>query len=121
MSWLAHIAPIVTAILAVGKFWYDSRSDTKTILYKLDKIQETVDEHTKELEETKKLQKENRDGIRHTQRYRLQHDMYGAVLRGETSQHEYDEICVLYASYKSLGGNGAIDRLFERYDELPMK
>ena len=121
MEWLQHVAPILVALGGLIKIYLDSRNANKTILDKLTTIQAVLDKHSGQLTFLEKMATENRDGIRHTQRYRLQYDINKAILAGYTTPHDFEELAVLYASYKKLEGNGAMDKLWERYEKLEMK
>ena len=55
------------------------------------------------------------------QRFRLQENLKKSIRRGNTSQHEIEELSRLYESYVELGGNGAIKILFEKFLELEIK
>ena len=60
-------------------------------------------------------------GLQRLQRFRLQENLKKAIRRGNTSQHEIEELSRLYESYVELGGNGAIKILFEKFLELEIK
>ncbi|MBS4769671.1 hypothetical protein KG090_00650 [Carnobacteriaceae bacterium zg-ZUI240] len=72
-------------------------------------------------EKTREVALDNRNGLKHTQRYRLQKDVSEAVERGYTTIHEVQELTALYDSYHRLGGNGVIDTLFSKFQELTIK
>ena len=54
-------------------------------------------------------------GLQRLQRFRLQENLKKAIRRGNTSQHEIEELSRLYESYVELGGNGAIKVLYEKF------
>ena len=54
-------------------------------------------------------------GLQRLQRFRLQENLKKAIRRGNTNQHEIEELSRLYESYVELGGNGAIKVLFEKF------
>ena len=60
-------------------------------------------------------------GLQRLQRFRLQENLKKSIRRGNTSQHEIEELSRLYESYVELGGNGAIKILFEKFLELEIK
>ncbi len=60
-------------------------------------------------------------GLQRLQRFRLQENLKKALRRGQTTQHELEELSRLYESYIELGGNGAIKLLFEKFSKLPIK
>lgn len=62
-----------------------------------------------------------RQGTRDIIRYRLRSEINAALKRGYEDPEHLMEVTHLYTTYKSLGGNGVIDRLFELYEKLPLK
>lgn len=54
-------------------------------------------------------------GLQRLQRFRLQENLKKAIRRGNTTQHEIEELSRLYESYVELGGNGAIKVLYEKF------
>lgn len=54
-------------------------------------------------------------GLQRLQRFRLQENLKKAIRRGNTNQHEIEELSRLYESYVELGGNGAIKVLYEKF------
>ena len=54
-------------------------------------------------------------GLQRLQRFRLQENLKKAIRRGDTNQHEIEELSRLYESYVELGGNGAIKILYEKF------
>ena len=54
-------------------------------------------------------------GLQRLQRFRLQENQKKAIRRGNTNQHEIEELSRLYESYIELGGNGAIKVLYEKF------
>ena len=56
-----------------------------------------------------------RKGLQRLQRFRLQENLKKAIRRGNTNQHEIEELSRLYESYVELGGNGAIKVLYEKF------
>lgn len=59
-------------------------------------------------------------GLQRLQRFRLQENLKKALRRGQTTQHELEELSRLYESYVELGGNGAVKLLYEKFSELPI-
>lgn len=57
-------------------------------------------------------------GLQRLQRFRLQENLKKAIRRGNTNQHEIEELSRLYESYVELGGNGAIKVLYAKFLEL---
>ncbi len=62
-----------------------------------------------------------KDGTKKTQRYRLFHDLKAELMQGYTTLEKYRELSILFESYKALGGNGEIEKLFDKYELLPTK
>ena len=49
---------------------------------------------------------------------RLDRDMRRAINRGYTSRDEFSLVESMHKSYKTLGGNGYIDRLYCDFEKL---
>lgn len=60
-------------------------------------------------------------GLQRLQRFRLQENLKKALRRGQTTQHELEELTRLFESYTELGGNGAIKILFEKFSNLEIR
>lgn len=52
---------------------------------------------------------------------RLERDITTAINRGHTTVHESDIIHKMHKSYKKLGGNGYIDALYKKYNNLDVR
>lgn len=78
------------------------------------KVQDTMDGIAETTEAIK-------DGTKKTQRYRLFHDLKAELMKGYTTIEKYRELSILFESYQSLGGNGEIEKLFDKYELLPTK
>ncbi|MBS4750315.1 hypothetical protein KG091_04410 [Carnobacteriaceae bacterium zg-ZUI78] len=120
MTW-EQLALTMGAVGGLLKIVLEYRSATKETNHILSKVTEDMQTIKKDAFETKTITIENREGIRHSQRYRLQHDLHVALERGYTTVRELEELTVLFNSYKSLGGNGAIETMFEKFKALEIK
>jgi len=56
-----------------------------------------------------------------TMKLRLDRDMRRAINRGYTSRDEFSLVESMHKSYKTLGGNGYIDRLYCDFEKLDIK
>lgn len=79
-----------------------------------------ISELKKDVSDVKEIGKENRNGIRQTQRYRLFKEMTRDIKAGYTTLSRLNEISKLYHSYEKLGGNGEIHDLYVIYIKLPV-
>ena len=61
------------------------------------------------------------DGILETERYRLEEDLTAIIKRGYRTSDDTRRITALYKSYKSLGGNGYIEDLFNQFMKLELR
>ncbi|MBS4462295.1 hypothetical protein JXA27_06950 [Aerococcaceae bacterium zg-B36] len=107
--------------LVLIKQYFDEKKGRQEIKNKLDNLSVDVSNLKNNVEEVMNITLENRNGIRYTQRYRLYYDMQKAISRGYTTVGDLEEISVLYESYHSLGGNGAVEALYEKYKNLEIK
>lgn len=113
------IGVTIPALLGmVGKMITDNRKTSNII----NEIKSTTENISNKVNEIEKNVDDTKQGHQILQRYRLIKDMNKAVTQGYIeSWSEFNEMCKLHESYKILGGNGAVDELFERYKDLPIK
>ena len=48
----------------------------------------------------------------------IKHNIDDEIKKGFTTDHKHEEITESYNIYRSLGGNGTIERLYEKYNKL---
>lgn len=131
MNYLTELMDKLTPILAVvipSYFSYKSNRNSK----ETDKRIESLSKELGDLKESVETVKNNGNdikqslslvkiGLQRLQRFRLQENLKKALRRGQTTQHELEELTRLFESYTELGGNGAIKLLYEKFSELPFK
>lgn len=116
IAWLGYKLPkkakeemdkIVSELTDVKKQIKDVQTTAKDSNSKIDEVQEKLKIHDKAHLNTMKL--------------RLDRDMRRAINRGYTSRDEFSLVESMHKSYKTLGGNGYIDRLFSDFEKLDIK
>lgn len=116
IAWLSYKLPkkakeetdkIVSELTDVKKQIKDVQTTAKDSNSKIDEVQEKLKIHDKAHLNTMKL--------------RLDRDMRRAINRGYTSRDEFSLVESMHKSYKTLGGNGYIDRLFSDFGKLDIK
>ena len=116
IAWLSYKLPkkakeetekIVSELTDVKKQIKDVQSTAKDSNSKIDEVQEKLKIHDEAHLNTMKL--------------RLDRDMRRAINRGYTSRDEFSLVESMHKSYKTLGGNGYIDRLFSDFEKLDIK
>ena len=116
IAWLSYKLPkkakeetekIVSELTDVKKQLKDVQTTAKDSNSKIDEVQEKLKIHDKAHLNTMKL--------------RLGRDMRQAINRGYTSRDEFSLVESMHKSYKILGGNGYIDRLFSDFEKLDIK
>ena len=115
---IAFVSGIVSIITA--QITTQSKKNAEMITNKLSDINKDITELKKDVSDVKEIGKENRDGIRQTQRYRLFKEMTRDIKAGYTTLSRLNEISKLYHSYEKLGGNGEIHDLYVIYIKLPV-
>lgn len=115
---IAFVGGIVSIITA--QITTQSKKNAEIITNKLSDLNKDITELKKEVSDVKEIGKENRDGIRQTQRYRLFKEMTRDIKAGYTTLSRLNEISKLYHSYEKLGGNGEIHDLYVIYIKLPV-
>ena len=124
LALLDKLTPVLIVIIP-SYFSFKSTQNTKETEKQINVLTDKIGELEKSVSEVTEIGKENRDnlsligkGLQRLQRFRLQENLKKAIRRGQTSQHEIEELSRLYESYIELGGNGAIKILFEKFLEL---
>ena len=116
IAWLSYKLPkkakeetekIVSELTDVKKQIKDVQTTAKDSNSKIDEVQEKLKIHDEAHLNTMKL--------------RLGRDMRQAINRGYTSRDEFSLVESMHKSYKTLGGNGYIDRLFSDFEKLDIK
>jgi putative uncharacterized protein 54 len=127
LALLDKLTPVLIVIIP-SYFSFKSTQNTKETEKQINVLTDKIGELEKSVSEVTEIGKENRDnlsligkGLQRLQRFRLQENLKKAIRRGQTSQHEIEELSRLYESYIELGGNGAIKILFEKFLELEIK
>ena len=115
---IAFVGGIVSIITA--QITTQSKKNAEMITNKLSDLNKDITELKKDVSDVKEIGKENRDGIRQTQRYRLFKEMTRDIKAGYTTLSRLNEISKLYHSYEKLGGNGEIHDLYVIYIKLPV-
>lgn len=116
IAWLSYKLPkkakeetdkIVSELTDVKKQIKDVQTTAKDSNSKIDEVQEKLKIHD--------------DAHLNTMKLRLDRDMRRAINRGYTSRDEFSLVESMHKSYKTLGGNGYIDRLFSDFEKLDIK
>lgn len=116
--WIAIITVIGGGLL---KGVFENLSQSRVSNDKITQVLKEIEKTKTDITDIKTIALINRDGLKYTQRYRLQHDMQRAILEGYTTTQQLNELSILYESYRNLGGNGAVEALYQRYIKLPIK
>ena len=124
LTLLDKLTPVLIVIIP-SYFSFKSTQNTKETEKQINVLSDKIGELEKSVSEVTEIGRENRDnlsligkGLQRLQRFRLQENLKKAIRRGNTSQHEIEELSRLYESYVELGGNGAIKILFEKFLKL---
>ena len=121
---LDKLTPVLIVIIP-SYFSFKSTQNTKETEKQINVLSDKIGELEKSVHAVEEIGKDNNKnlsligkGLQRLQRFRLQENFKKAIQRGNTSQHEIEELSRLYESYVELGGNGAIKILFEKFLEL---
>lgn len=116
IAWISYRLPkkakeetdkIVSELEGVKKQINEAHKTAKDSNAKIDEVQEKLKVHD--------------EAHLNTMRLRLDRDMRRAIRRKYTSRDEYSLVESLHKSYKALGGNGYIDRLFSDFEKLDIR
>lgn len=124
---LDKLTPVLIVIIP-SYFSFKSTQNTKETEKQINVLTDKIGDLEKSVHAVEEIGKDNNKnlsligkGLQRLQRFRLQENLKKAIRRGNTSQHEIEELSRLYESYIELGGNGAIKILFEKFLELEIK
>lgn len=118
------MSPILIVIIP-SYFSFKSTQNTKETDKQISLLSDKISAIEKTVSNVESIGKDNSKGLsvigkglQRLQRFRLQENLKKAIRRGNTNQHEIEELSRLYESYVELGGNGAIKVLYEKFLEL---
>ena len=127
MNVLPVATPIVVAWLGY-KMPKKTKEETDKIVSELtdvkkqiEDVQTTAKDSNSKIDEVQEKLKVHDEAHLNTMKLRLDRDMRRAIRRGFTSKDEFLLVESLHKSYKALGGNGYIDRLFSDFEKLDIK
>ena len=115
------LSPILIVIIP-SYFSFKSTQNTKETDKQISLLSDKISAIEKTVSNVETIGKDNSKGLsiigkglQRLQRFRLQENLKKAIRRGNTNQHEIEELSRLYESYIELGGNGAIKVLYEKF------
>lgn len=121
LSFLDKLSPILIVIIP-SYFSFKSTQNTKETDKQISLLSDKISAIEKTVSNVENIGKDNSKGLsvigkglQRLQRFRLQENLKKAIRRGNTNQHEIEELSRLYESYVELGGNGAIKVLYEKF------
>lgn len=121
LAFLDKLSPILIVIIP-SYFSFKSTQNTKETDKQIGLLSDKISVIEKTVSNVENIGKDNSKGLsvigkglQRLQRFRLQENLKKAIRRGNTNQHEIEELSRLYESYVELGGNGAIKVLYEKF------
>lgn len=124
LAFLDKLSPILIVIIP-SYFSFKSTQNTKETDKQISLLSDKISAIEKTVSNVESIGKDNSKGLsvigkglQRLQRFRLQENLKKSIRRGNTNQHEIEELSRLYESYVELGGNGAIKVLYEKFLEL---
>lgn len=131
---IAHLAPTV-GVIATGWFgltasksanlnkqqFHELKDELGTIQSSVNDIREVGEDNNKKISEANDKLVVHDEAHLVTMYLRLERDMTTAINRGYTTVHESDIVHKMHNSYKKLGGNGYIDSLYQKYNNLEVR
>ena len=97
------------------------KDELGTIQKSVETVQEVSEDNNKKINEVNKKLAVHDEAHLVTMYLRLERDISTAIKRGYTTVHESDIIHKMHKSYKKLGGNGYIDALYKKYNNLDVR
>ncbi|ORO94773.1 hypothetical protein [Streptococcus mitis] len=105
-----------------------AKEETDKIVSELEDVKKQIDEAHKtakdsnaKIDEVQEKLKVHDEAHLNTMKLRLGRDMRRAIRRKYTSRDEFSLVESMHKSYKALGGNGYIDRLFSDFEKLDIR
>ncbi len=127
MNVLPSASPIIIAWLSY-KLPKKAKEETEKIVSELtnvkkqiEDVQTTAKDSNSKIDEVQEKLKIHDEAHLNTMKLRLDRDMRRAINRGYTSRDEFSLVESMHKSYKTLGGNGYIDRLYCDFEKLDIK
>ena len=127
MNVLPSASPIIIAWLSY-KLPKKAKEETEKIVSELTDVkkqikdvQTTAKDSNSKIDEVQAKLKIHDEAHLNTMKLRLDRDMRRAINRGYTSRDEFSLVESMHKSYKTLGGNGYIDRLYCDFEKLDIK
>ena len=127
MNVLPSASPIIIAWLSY-KLPKKAKEETDKIVSELtdvkkqiEDVQTTAKDSNSKIDEVQEKLKIHDEAHLNTMKLRLDRDMRRAINRGYTSRDEFSLVESMHKSYKTLGGNGYIDRLYCDFEKLDIK
>lgn len=131
---IAHLAPTI-GVVATGWFgmkasksanlnkeqFNELKDELGTIQKSVETVQEVGEDNNKKINEVNEKLAVHDEAHLVTMYLRLERDISTAIKRGYTTVHESDIIHKMHKSYKKLGGNGYIDALYRKYNNLDVR
>lgn len=97
------------------------KDELGTIQKSVETVQEVSEDNNKKINEVNEKLAVHDEAHLVTMYLRLERDISTAIKRGYTTVHESDIIHKMHKSYKKLGGNGYIDALYKKYNNLDVR
>jgi hypothetical protein len=97
------------------------KDELGTIQKSVEAVQEVGEDNNKKINEVNEKLVVHDEAHLVTMYLRLERDISTAIKRGYTTVHESDIIHKMHKSYKKLGGNGYIDALYKKYNNLDVR
>ena len=127
MNLLPVASPIIIAWLSY-KLPKKSKEQTDQIISELSEVKKqikdvqiTTDENNAKIDEVQAKLKLHDDAHLVTMRTHLDRDIRRAIRRGFTTKDEFYVVENMHNSYKTLGGNGYIDHLYNNFEALQIR
>ena len=131
---IAHFGSTLTAIITgwfgvkavvasnLSKKQFDElKGELNTIQQSVETVQAVGKDNNKKIDEVNEKLVVHDEAHLVTMYLRLERDISMAIERGYTTVHEADIIHKMNKSYKNLGGNGYIDALYKKYNNLEVR
>lgn len=128
------LAPTI-GVIATGAFGYMASRSNNLSKSQFNEIKSGLDEQRESINQLNATADSNNEALKNVQSkldlhdeahlstmyLRLERDIKHALERGNTTAEEYKLIGRMHKNYRALGGNGYIDKLMERYEQLKME
>ena len=118
---MTELTALIGACMAALKVIWDMVQSNRNLSNQISEVLKRMSTLESNQQELHRVGQANSLGNRNLTRYRIRQEMLKAIRQGYETYDNFQEVVNLVDGYHDAGGNGAIDALFDEYNNLPSK